>query len=161
MDSHLIWNRRFSGSCLVWGVVVSRAYSEDLRIRLVRYVEGGASARAAAKLFGVSASTSVKWMQRWRRDRSVARNPVRGHRRRLLDEHAGWLLALVEVKTDITLAEIRAKLGKRGVRVSLWTVWSFFDRHDFSFKKKRVRQRAGSRRRGGRPRALAIRPRAA
>lgn len=140
---------------------MSRAYSEDLRVRLVRYVEGGASARTAAKLFGVSASTSVKWMQRWRRDKSVAPNPVRGRRRRVLDDYADWLLELIAGKSDVTLEEIRTKLKKRGVRVSLWTVWSFYDRHDFSFKKKRVRQRTGSRRRGGRPRALASRSRAA
>lgn len=140
---------------------MSRPYSEDLRIRLVRYVESGASARAAAKLFGVSASSSIKWMQRWRLKRSVAPDPVRGHRRRLLDRHADWLLELVEAKSDVTLAEIRAKLARRGLRVSLWTVWSFYDRHDFSFKKKRLRIRAGSTRRGSRPRALANRSKAA
>jgi transposase len=139
---------------------MSRAYSEDLRVRLVRYVEGGASARSAAKLFGVSASSSIKWLQRWRRERSVAPNPVRGHRRRLLDAHADWLLDLIDAKPDITLAEICAKLKKRGVRVSLWTIWSFYDRQDVSFKKKRLRLRAGSRRRGRRPRALESRPKA-
>jgi transposase len=140
---------------------MARAYSEDLRIRLVRYVEGGVSARSAAKVFGVSESSAIKWMQRWRRQKSVAPNPVRGHRRRLLDSHADWLLEQIEIKTDITLVEIQAGLRKRGVRVSLWTIWSFYDRHDFSFKKKRFRQRAGSSRRGGRPRALAKRAKAA
>src|SRR5665213_2578262 len=119
---------------------MARAYSQDLRIRLVRYVEGGVSARAAAKVFGVSESSAIKWMQLWRRQKSVAPNPVRGHRRRLLDEHADWLLQIIEVKAGLTLAEIRAQLKKRGMRVSLWTVWSFYDRHDISLKKKRVRQ---------------------
>ena len=136
-------------------------YSQDLRIRLVRYVEGGVSARSAAKVFGVSESSAIKWMQRWRREKSVAPNPERGHRRRLLDGHASWLLKLIESKTDITLDEIRVKLRKRGVRVSLWTVWSFYDRHDFSFKKKRLRQRAGSARRRGRSRTVAKRAKAA
>jgi transposase len=131
------------------------AYSQDLRIRLVRYVEGGVSARSAAKVFGVSESSAIKWMQRWRREKSVAANPERGHRRRLLDGHTDWLLELIETKTDITLDEIRARLKKRGVLVSLWTVWSFYDRHDFSLKKKRLRQRAGSARRRGRARAVA------
>jgi transposase len=133
---------------------MSRAYSEDLRVRLVRYVEGGASARSAAKLFGVSASTSVKWMQRWRRDKSVAPNPVRGHRRALLEGHADWLLELIDAKPDLTLEEIRTQLKKRGLRVSLWTVWSFYERSDMSFKKNRVRQRTGPRRRGRRARGL-------
>ena len=140
---------------------MSRAYSEDLRIRLVRYVESGMSARSAGKLFRVSASTAVKWMQRWRLEKSVAPNPVRGHRRALLEGHADWLLALIEDKSDLTLEEIRARLKKRGVRVSLWTVWSFYDRQEISFKKNRLRQRAGSRRRGHRARGLERQSRAA
>jgi transposase len=99
-------------------------------------------------------------MQRWRLKKSVAPSP-RGHRRAVLDRHAAWLMELVKDKPDITLAEISAKLSRRGVRVSLSTIWSFYDRHDFSFKKKRLRQRAGSSRRGGRPRALAKRTKAA
>jgi transposase len=134
--------------------VLSCAYSEDLRIRVVRYVEGGASRRSAAKLFGVSPSIAVKWLQRWHLKKSIAPNPVRGHRRAVLDKHTDWLMALVKEKSDITLAEISAKLTRRGVRVSLSTIWSFYDRHNFSFKKNRVRQRAGSSRRGGSPRAL-------
>jgi len=127
---------------------MARPYSQDLRVRLVRYVEGGVSARAAAKVFGVSESAAIKWMQRWRRHGSVAPDPVRGHRRQLLESHCDWLLQVIETKTDLTLEEIRAQLTKRGVRVSLWTVWSFYDRHDISFKKKRLRQRTGPRRRG-------------
>jgi transposase len=128
---------------------MARPYSQDLRVRLVRYVENGVSARAAAKVFGVSESSAIKWMQRWRRQGSVAPDPVRGHRRPLLEGQADWLLEVIETKSDLTLEEIRAQLKKRGVRVSLWTVWSFYDRHDISFKKKRLRQRAGPRRRRG------------
>lgn len=140
---------------------MSRAYSEDLRIRVVRYVEGGASRRAAAKLFGVSASSSVKWLQRWRLKKSVAPSPVRGHRRALLENHAEWLMAVVKDKPDITLAEISAKLAKRGIRVSLSTVWSFYDRRGLSFKKKPLRIRAGSGGGGRRAGALDSRPKAA
>ena len=140
---------------------MARPYSQDLRIRLVRYVEGGISARAAAKVFGVSESSAIKWMQHWRRHGNVAPNPVRGHRRALLEGHTDWLLEIIEAKTDLTLEEIRAQLKTRGVRVSLWTVWSFYDRHDISFKKKRLRQRTGPRRRGGSTAALERRAKAA
>jgi transposase len=140
---------------------VSRAYSEDLRIRVVRYVEAGASRRAAAKLFGISPSIAVKWLQRWRLKKSIAPSAVRGHRRAVLEKHADWLMALVDEKPDITLVEIGTKLARRGVRVSLSTIWSFYDRHDFSVKKKPVRQRTGSPRCGGSPRALGGRAKAA
>jgi transposase len=137
------------------------AYSEELRIRLVRYVEGGKSARSAAKVFGVSESSAIKWLQRWRREKSIAPNPVRGHRRALLEDHADWLLQLIETHPDLTLEEIRVRLKKRGVDVCLWTVWSFCDRSDMSFKKNRIRQRTGSRRRGRRARSLERRASAA
>ena len=140
---------------------MARAYSQDLRIRLVRYVEGGVSARAAAKVFGVSESSAIKWMQRWHRQKSVAPHPVRGHRRQLLERHTDWLLEVIEIKTDLTLEEIRAQLKKRGMRVSLWTVWRFYDRHGISFKKNRLHQRTGSQRRRGGPAALERRAKAA
>ena len=47
-------------------------YSQDLRERVIGAVEAGQSARAAARVFGVSASTAVKWVRRWRRPGSVA-----------------------------------------------------------------------------------------
>ncbi len=37
-------------------------YSEDLRERIVGYVEQGHSARAAAEVFGVSASSAVRFV---------------------------------------------------------------------------------------------------
>src|SRR5438874_652288 len=100
-------------------------------------------------------------MQRWRSRMSVAPSCVRGHRRAALETHADWLMRLVDERADITLAEISAKLAERGVRVSLSTIWSFYDRRGFSFKKKRLRQRTGPSRRGGRPRPLAKRSKAA
>jgi transposase len=39
------------------------AYSKDLRVRLIRSVSQGRSARSQAKVFDVSASTAVKWVQ--------------------------------------------------------------------------------------------------
>ncbi|MET4733894.1 transposase, partial [Thalassospira sp. MBR-102] len=39
---------------------MGKPYSLDLRERIVRYIEQGHSARAAAAVFGVSASTAVR-----------------------------------------------------------------------------------------------------
>jgi transposase len=140
---------------------MARAYSEDLRVRLVGIVEGGRSARSTAKLFSVSASSAVKWVQRWRREKTVAPSKSRGHRRSPLEAHTGWLLKLVKDKDDLTLEEIRLRLARRGIRVAVSTIWSFYDRHKISFKKNRVRQRAGSPGRGRRTRSLESRSRTA
>ena len=39
--------------------------SQDLRVRLIEAVESGAPRREAAESLDVSASSGVRWMQRW------------------------------------------------------------------------------------------------
>lgn len=125
---------------------MGRAYSLDLRERIVSAVEGGASRRAAARVFGVSASCAVKLVQRWRETGSVRPARIGAPRRSKLDRHADWLLGLVRDKPDITLEEVRARLlHDRGVSASVGLIWHFFDRHDISFKKNGTRKRAGAR----------------
>jgi transposase len=52
------------------------------------------------------------------------------------------------------LRAIVAELAERGIVVSYFAVWHFFEHEDISFKKKPARQRTGSPRRGAPPRAL-------
>ena len=132
-----------------------RPYSQDLRERVVGAVEAGSSARAAARLFGVSASTAVKWVQRWRRTGSVAAKRMGGYKRSLLDAHAEVLLGLVAERPDLTIEEIRAELRARGIYTGHGSVGRFFVRHGIGFKKNRTRQRAGAAGRGGRSRTMA------
>lgn len=40
-----------------------KPYSQDLRVRVIEAVEGGASRREAAELYGISPSVVVHWMQ--------------------------------------------------------------------------------------------------
>jgi len=110
------------------------------------------SARAAARLFEVSESSGVKWAQRWRKTGSVKPSAIRGHRRSPLDAHDAWLLGLIEVEPDLTLEEIgRRLLQEKGLSAGTTSIWRFFERHQISFKKKRARVRARSRRRPHRP----------
>ena len=125
-----------------------RAYSQDLRVRVIRAVESGLPARAAARHFDVSASSAIKWVQRWRVTGSFEAKARRGQRRSALDEHAAWLLALIAAEPDLTLDEIRRRLHDKGMFVGIGSVWRFFDRQGVSFKKSRARQRAAAGRRG-------------
>jgi len=52
--------------------------SLDLRIRLLDAVIAGASRREAADCFDVSASSAVKWLQRWEETGSIAARPTGG-----------------------------------------------------------------------------------
>ncbi len=135
-----------------------RPYSQDLRERVIGAVVAGSSARSAGRLFGVSASTAVKWVQQWRRTGSVAAKPMGGYKRSPLDARADLLLGLIDEHPDMTVEEIRAWLRARGIRAGHGSVWRFFARHGISFKKNRARGRAGTARRGDGARALAAGP---
>lgn len=126
-----------------------RAYSNDLRERVVGAVEAGSSARAAGRLFGVSESTAVKWIARWRRTGSAAAKRMGGYVRSPLDDHAALVLGLIAERPDLTIEEVRAALHERGISAGHGSVWRFFARHGMSFKKNRAGQRTGPARRGG------------
>lgn len=125
---------------------MAKSLSIDLRTRLVSAVEGGMSRRAAAKRFGVAASTAIKWFDQWRRTGSVEPRPRGGDRRSdRIEAHADEVLGLVDETPDITLEELAAHLDEvRGLRVAPSTVWRLLDRRGLTFKKNRARQRAAA-----------------
>ena len=70
--------------------------SEDLRIRVIRAVEDGASRRRAAARFGVSVSSAIRWLRDWREMGRTASHPQGGDRRSdRIEAHADFLLAKV------------------------------------------------------------------
>lgn len=133
---------------------MARPYSMDLRTRVVGLVTQGCSTRAAAKVFGVSVASVVKWSQRQRRTGSVAPGKMGGHRRPLLLPQREWLRARLVEQPDLTLRALLAELSERGAKVSYGALWLFLHREGISFKKNRARQRAGQA--GGRPAARAV-----
>jgi len=122
-----------------------KPYSQDLRERVVRAVEAGASCHEAAAAFEVSPSSAIRWVALWRQTGSAAAKPM-GGKRSPLDAHKPWLLELIAAEADLTLQEIRSRLRQRGVKVSASSVWRFCDRHDITFKKKPARSRTRPRR---------------
>ena len=122
-----------------------KAYSKDLRVRVLESVDKGLSARGAARIFSVSPSTAIKWVQSWRGSGTAEASGVRGHRKSPLDLHADWLLELIEKQPDLTLAEIKSRLQERDVSSCENSIWRFFQRRGISFKKDFARRRAGSR----------------
>ena len=134
---------------MLLGDGMPRAYSSDLRIRVIRAVEDGFSARGAGRRLGIGESTATAWVGRWRQTGGVEAKSQKGRSRSPLKPHSDWLLALIGERADLTLEEIRGLLGEHGVRVGVSSIWRFFDRHGISFKKNRARRGAGARRRGG------------
>jgi len=88
-----------------------KALSGDLRERVIEAVEAGASRREAAERFEISASSAVKWLQRWR-DHGVCAPKPRGGSRSVLEDYGERILALVVEQPDRTLDEIVAAMRK-------------------------------------------------
>ena len=124
---------------------MARAYSSDLRERVVAAVGEGQSCREVASVFRVSVASVVKWSQRARQTGAVSALPMGGRPgRSKLDGERSWLLARLAEKPDLTLKALLGELRERGVVVALDTLWRFLRAAGISFKKNRVRQRAGS-----------------
>lgn len=118
-----------------------KPYSLDLRERVIEAVVAGASRREAAEQYGLSPSVVVIWMQRWEATGSIAARPSGGSISPL-EDHAAFLLDLVAEQPDLTLEEIVAAMAKAGIAGSRTAVWRFFERHDVTFKKNAICQRA-------------------
>lgn len=120
---------------------MSKALSVDLRERVVQAVADGASCRAAAARFGVSASSAIRWCARLRATGSVLPRALGGDRRSgRIEAHAARILELVAGTPDLTLAELRAVLATSGVAVGMASLWRLLDRHRLT-RKKRPRTR--------------------
>jgi transposase len=133
---------------------MARAYSQDLRERVIRTALGGVSVRQAAARYGVGVSTAILWVRRARSGEMTARRQgqPRGSR---LDAHAAFLLELIEETSHISLQEMQAELKeKRGVSAGIGTLWRFFHARAITVKKNRARLRARPARRQGRARSL-------
>jgi len=84
---------------------MGRAYSEDLRLQVLKALDGGMSKMAAHRLFGISRSTLDDWLQlREQTGRVSAILYRRGRLPALNDAQA--LAAFVQSQPDRTLAEM-------------------------------------------------------
>jgi transposase len=119
--------------------VMARAYSQDLRERVIEAGLTGPSLRQAAGQFAVAASTAIGWVKR------LYVEGERGARRQgrprgsKLDPHKEFLLSRLQEEPDMTLERMQRLLSEeRGVRASLSTIWGLLDQAEQTFKKKSV-----------------------
>ena len=138
----------------LWGAwTMPRAYSADMRARVIARVESGASRREAAEYYDVSASTAVIWVRCFRESGRCVAKP-RGGSISPLEEHADFLLVLIEEQPDLTLDEVICAMRRHKIPGSRTAVWRFFQRHKITFKKSAAGGGTGTRGRGARPAAL-------
>ena len=93
-------------------------HSLDLRRRVIEATESASSARDAARRFGVSASSAITLVRRWRETWSCAPGQVGGQKKRRLSGHEDWLHEVMSAEPDITLRELKDRLGAKGIEIS-------------------------------------------
>jgi transposase len=117
-----------------------KPYSDDLRLRVVAAVGEGASRHEAADRFDVSPSSAIRWVEKFEQSGSVSAKPSGGSTSPL-EEHADFLLAVVERQPDFTLDEVVEAMRAANIAGSRSAVARFYLRRQISFKKKPACQR--------------------
>ena len=124
---------------------MGKPYSLDLRERIVSYVDAGHSARAAGRLFGVSASTAVRLVAAARSGASLRARPqgrVAGTAGKLV-AHRAFLVEVVQAEPDITLRELAGTLlAAEGVRANVSSLHRALKAAGYAYKKRPDRGRA-------------------
>jgi transposase len=126
---------------------MAKPYSEDLRARVIEAVDEGASRREAADRFAVSASSAIRWVEQFAQKGSVAAKPSGGSTSPL-EQHADFLLDLIQAQPDLTLDEVVAAMRAANISGSRSAVARFYARRQISFKKKPAGGRAKAAGRG-------------
>ncbi len=144
---------------------MARAYSRDLRERVIGAALGGQSARQAAARYGVGISTAIVWVRRARQTGEWVARRQGKPRGSKLDAHADFLLELIEATCHLlelieatchlSLKEMQARLREEhSVSAGIGTLWRFFTARAITVNKNRSRGRAGSAGRRCRTRGL-------
>src|SRR5260370_24886321 len=93
------------------GTASMRAYSTDLKERLVRAVADGQPMREAARRFGVAVNTVKRAVVQERETGSLERKPIPGYPRRIGSEQEAALQARLEAAPDATVRRALCLVG--------------------------------------------------
>jgi transposase len=125
-----------------------RAYSTDLKERLVRAVAEGQPMREAARRFGVAVTTVKRAVVQERETGSLARKPIPGGPRRIGKDQEALLRARLEAKPDATVLEHCAWWAAHtGQQLSEATMWRAIRRLGWTHKKRQWQPASATRRR--------------
>jgi transposase len=115
---------------------MGRAYSQDLRERVMAAVDSGTGAYAAAAVFRVSVSYVYKALGRRKRTGEARARPWAGGPKPKLAAHDEALCARIMSEPDMTLAELQAWLiAEHAMKVSIGCLWKRLRQLGLTLKK--------------------------
>lgn len=115
---------------------MTRAFSDDLRSRVLAASRDGMSARSAAARFGIGISTAIAWIASARAGRlTPAKQGRRGGSR--LDSHEDFIFDMIEETKDITLNEMVVRLlEQKAVAIGRSRLDVWLRQRGWTFKKR-------------------------
>ena len=123
-----------------------KTYSEDLRRRIAKDADKGASVRAIAEKYSVSPSFVSKISRLWRQEGSVAARQRGGYKRHALHAQADAVRRKLAGDKGITLQELKDWAEETlGICVHVSSVDRFVRALGYSYKKNPAGQRARAR----------------
>ena len=126
-----------------------RAYSTDLKERLVRAVADGLPMREAARRFDVAVTTVKRTVVQQRTTGSLEHKHSSGRPRALSREQDAILLARLQAEPDATVLEHCAWWAEhQGQQLSEATMWRAMRRVGWTHKKSHWQPASGTRKRG-------------
>ncbi len=132
-----------------------RAYSQDLRGRVIRGRAKNESAAELAVRYKIGKRTVESWWKRYEETGVESALKMGGYRYARLEGQDDFLREWIGKENGLTLVQIQARcLEELGIKVSMGALWERLDKLGLSYKKNAARLRARSARHQGGPRSL-------
>ena len=114
------------------------ALSLNLRHRVIKAIEAGASCRQAAARFGIGVATAIRWQANVRHEGRVAAKPQGGDRSsHRVEAHAALIMRLCEERPSDLSARVARSVARARAAHRTSGLSRFFARHEFTRKKGR------------------------
>lgn len=116
-----------------------RAFSLDLRQRVVEALQSGQTRPKVSERFGVSLATIDRLARQWRQTQDLAPRPIPGRARAITENEREILQTLMETQKDPTLTSLaQALLEQTGKTVSISALQRNLVWLGYSYKKSHV-----------------------
>jgi transposase len=117
---------------------MARAYSADLRTRIVQAIEDGLSVTEATEVYQVSRRTVYNYLTLARETGNLKPRVGKRGRKRKLESHREAVQQAISRNPNLTLQELKEQLG---LNVCTSTLWLALQRWNISVNKPTSRRR--------------------
>ena len=122
-----------------------KAYSIDIRQRVVDARGNGFTVEQVAERFAVSVRTVIRYCQQHRALGHLNVGQHGGHRKSRLRDHDETLRQWIADDPGLTIEQLRLRIAEQlGIKIGYTALWHRLDGLGLSYKKNAARRRAGS-----------------